>query len=53
MDGTPIADQAAGFVAKYDVNGVLKAVQSFVSKPLPELEATGIYFPEAGDYRLI
>ena len=51
MDGTPIADQAAGFVAKYDVNGVLKAVQSFVSKPLPELEATGIYFPEAGDYR--
>ena len=51
MDGTPIADQAAGFVAKYDVNGVLKVVQSFVSKPLPELEATGIYFPEAGDYR--
>ena len=51
MDGTPIADQAAGFVAEYDVNGVLKAVQSFVSKPLPELEATGIYFPEAGDYR--
>ena len=51
MDGTPIADQAAGFVAKYDVNGVLKAVQSFVSKPLPELEATGGYFPEAGDYR--
>lgn len=51
MDGTPIADQAAGFVAKYDVNGVLKAVQSFVSKPLPELEATGMYFPEAGDYR--
>ena len=51
MHGTPIADQAAGFVAKYDVNGVLKAVQSFVSKPLPELEATGIYFPEAGDYR--
>lgn len=51
MDGTPIADQAAGFVAKYDVNGVLKAVQSFVSKPLPEFEATGMYFPEAGDYR--
>ena len=51
MDDAFISDQAAGFVAKYDANGVLKAVQSFVPVALPELVATGIYFPEAGDYR--
>lgn len=51
MDDAFIADQAAGFVAKYDANGVLKAVQSFVPKALPELEATGMYDPFAGDFR--
>lgn len=51
MDDAFIADQAAGFVAKYDANGVLKAVQSFVPKALPELEATGMYYPLAGDFR--
>lgn len=48
IDGAFITDQAAGFVAKYDVNGVLKAVQSFVPEALPELIATGMYSPEAG-----
>lgn len=43
-----VAEQAAGFVAKYDVNGVLKAVQSFVPQGLPELVAGGMYEPEPG-----
>ena len=43
-----VPEQAAGFVAKYDVNGVLKAVQSFVPKILPELESNEGYTPEAG-----
>lgn len=51
MEGSFISDQAAGFIAKYDANGVLLMVQSFVPTALPELEATGMYFPEAGDYR--
>lgn len=51
MEDAFISDQAAGFVAKYDINGVLLSVQSFVPKALPELEATGMYFPEPGDYR--
>lgn len=51
MEDAFISDQAAGFVAKYNVDGVLLAVQSFVPKALPELENTGMYFPEAGDYR--
>lgn len=51
MEDAFISDQAAGFVAKYNADGVLLAVQSFVPKALPELENTGMYFPEAGDYR--
>lgn len=43
-----VPEQVAGFVAKYDVNGVLKAVQSFVPKVLPELESNVGYSPEPG-----
>lgn len=51
MEGSFISEQAAGFVAKYNADGVLVMVQSFVPTALPELEASGLYFPEAGDYR--
>lgn len=44
----PVPEQVAGFVAKYDVNGVLKAVQSFIPKVLPELETNEDYVPETG-----
>lgn len=43
-----VPEQVAGFVAKYDVNGVLEAVQSFVPKVLPELESNEGYSPEPG-----
>lgn len=48
-DGSYYTVQSAGFVAKYDANGVLKAVQSFLPKALPELETNENYVPEAGD----
>ncbi|WP_322932611.1 T9SS type A sorting domain-containing protein [Bacteroides sp. CG01] len=51
MGGAFITEQAASFIAKYDPEGILKAVQSFVPVALPELEATGMYDPLAGDYR--
>lgn len=48
MGGAFISDQAAGFVAKYNADGVLLGVQSFVPKALPELENNESYTPEAG-----
>lgn len=43
-----VPEQVTGFVAKYDANGALKSVQSFIPKVLPELETNAGYQPDAG-----
>lgn len=48
-DGTYLAKQSAGFIAKYDANGVLKDAKAIVPQGLPSLVASGMYFPEDGD----
>lgn len=50
-DGSYYTEQGAGFVAKYDMNGVLKGVQTFLPEGHPELLQTFAYFPGNGDLR--
>ena len=39
----------ASFIAKYNPDGRVLAVESFVPEYLPALVETGMYFPEDGD----
>ena len=50
-DGSFYTQQGAGFVAKYDANGVLAKVQTFLPAGHPELLETFAYFPSDGDLR--
>lgn len=47
--GEPTMEKNSSFIAKYDANGVVKAVTTFVPDGLPELVATGMYYPMDGD----
>lgn len=49
IDGEPTTMQNASFVAKYDANGKLAAVESFLPEPFADLAATGAYFPSQED----
>lgn len=48
IDGAFTTKQNASFIAKYDANGALTAVQAFVPEPLPALVETGMYYTEDG-----
>ncbi len=49
IDGDFTPSQNASFIAKYDANGVLKQVQTFVPEPLPVFNGSESYFPMDGD----
>ncbi|MEG0559236.1 MAG: T9SS type A sorting domain-containing protein [Muribaculaceae bacterium] len=49
IDGTYTTKQNAAFIAQYDANGVLKAVQTFIPELRADLVATGMYFPKDGE----
>lgn len=48
QDGTSLESQSAGFIAKYDTNGVVKSVQTFLPEGLPDLVEEEYYLPEDG-----
>lgn len=49
IDGEFGNKQSSSFIAKYDKDGKIVDVISFVPEALPELVATGMYFPTAQD----
>lgn len=49
VDGAPTIELNSSFIAKYDADGVVKSVTTFVPDGLPELVATGMYYPMDGD----
>ena len=49
IDGEFGSNQSSSFIAKYDKDGKIVEVTSFVPESLPELVATGLYSPTAMD----
>lgn len=49
VDGAATVEQNASFIARYDATGKLLAVKTFVPANLPDLDATGMYYPMDGD----
>lgn len=49
IDGEFGGYQSSSFIAKYDKDGKIVEVTSFVPESLPELVATGMYYPSAMD----
>lgn len=47
VDGAPTAKMNSSFIAKYDANGAVKAVETFVPQAFSAL--AGMYFPEDGE----
>lgn len=48
IDGAPVSTLDASFIAKYSADGVLDKVEVYAPEPMPELVATGMYFPFEG-----
>ena len=49
IDGEFTIGQNASFLAKYSAAGEVLGIRTFVPQPLPELSATGMYYPNDGD----
>jgi len=49
FDGAPTSKLNSSFIAKYDANGAVEAVQTFVPQYIPGLMETGSYWPADGD----
>lgn len=49
MGGAFTTGQNAAFIAQYDANGVLKAVQTYIPEPRADLVETEMYGPQDGE----